>query len=117
MQPPPEQSETTLEITVHELNEMRESNAPHMLVDCRRPDEFEFCRIDGALHIPMNETPARIGEFQSNADQPIIVYCHHGIRSLNVVQWLQQQALTTARSMAGGIDMWTEQIDPSVNKY
>ncbi|NND98040.1 MAG: rhodanese [Pirellulaceae bacterium] len=117
MQPPPEQSETTLEITVQELHEMRESNLPHLLIDCRRNDEYQFCRIEGALHVPMNETWTRIGEFQSHADQPIIVYCHHGIRSLNVVQWLRQQGLPTARSMAGGIDAWTEHIDASVPSY
>jgi rhodanese-related sulfurtransferase len=88
------------------------------LVDCREPFEFEICRISGAVLIPMNETPARLQELESMADEaPIVVYCHHGVRSLNVVAWLRRNGLENCWSLAGGIDAWSLLADASVPRY
>lgn len=99
------------------------------LVDCREPFEHAICRIEGAALVPMDETPARLddlralldraAEHAAEHDQPpeLVVYCHHGVRSLRVAHFLRGKGFQTARSLAGGIDRWSEQIDPAVPKY
>lgn len=64
----------------------------------------------------MNETPERIGDYRSG-EGLCVVYCHHGVRSLNVAAWLRQQGLDNVRSLAGGIDGWSLLIDPSLPRY
>ena len=88
------------------------------LLDCREPGEYQLCRIDGALLIPMREIPMRLQEVDSLAEQKtVVVYCHHGVRSLNVTNWLRQQGVENVQSMAGGIDDWSVSIDPAVPRY
>lgn len=94
------------------------SNAAVHLIDCRERFEFDLCRIDGAQLVPMNETPSRLQELEALADErPLIVYCHHGVRSLNVVAWLRRNGVENCWSLAGGIDAWSLQVDPSVSRY
>ncbi len=88
-----------------------------LLLDCREQDEWDFCHIDGAQLIPMNELQARVSELDAHRDSQIIVYCHHGVRSLRVAMWLQQQGFSHAASMAGGIEEWSLNIDKSVPRY
>ncbi len=90
------------------------ADAPPVLLDCREPGEWQHCRIDGAMHIPMTQTPGRLGEL--SADRPIVVYCHHGVRSLRVAQFLRERGYDAA-SMAGGIEAWSLQVDPTVPRY
>jgi len=90
---------------------------PLFFVDCREEDEYATARIEGATLIPMSALAERVGEFQSHADKPIIIHCHHGGRSLRVAMWLRQQGFPQAQSMAGGIDHWSQTIDPSVPRY
>lgn len=85
------------------------------LVDCRRPSELAVARIDGALWIPMDETPARVEEFRALA-QPVVVHCHHGVRSLRVAAFLREQGIP-ACSMAAGIDQWSLAVDAKVARY
>jgi rhodanese-related sulfurtransferase len=86
-----------------------------VLLDCRNDDERALCVIEPSLHIPMPQTPERLAEIPR--DKPIIVYCHHGVRSLHVALYLKEQGLDDVRSMAGGIDRWSLQIDPAVPRY
>ena len=91
-----------------------------LLLDCRRPDEWEFTRIDGAVHFPMDLIPTRIDDVLEAAgghDRPIIVYCHHGMRSLRVTSTLRGYGFTNVRSMAGGIEQWSLAINPNVPRY
>lgn len=88
-----------------------------LLLDCRRHDEYETARIQGATLIPMDELAQRSEELDSHRDGRVIVHCHHGGRSLRVAQWLRQQGFANAQSMAGGIDAWSERIDASVPRY
>jgi rhodanese-related sulfurtransferase len=98
---------------------------PHriVLIDCREPEEFQIARIEGATLIPMGETRQRINDIEdliedaANGDPEVIVYCHHGVRSLKVAAALRQMGVVSARSMLGGIDLWSKQIDPSVPLY
>lgn len=91
-----------------------------VLVDCRRPDEWQVARIEGAVLIPMSEIERRADELESedgSRDRPIVVHCHHGARSLKVTAALRGMGFTNVRSMAGGIDLWSVDVDPSVKRY
>jgi adenylyltransferase/sulfurtransferase len=106
-----------LEITVTEAAEALRSQAAPLLLDCRTPDEHATARIAAAVLIPMQDLPDRIGELAGREAEPIIVHCHHGMRSLRVAKWLRDRGFARAQSMAGGIDAWTTQVDPSVPRY
>lgn len=89
-----------------------------VLIDVRETAEFNLARIPGAELIPMNTVPQRLQHLDSLADsQLLIVHCHHGMRSLSVVDWLRRQGVENCQSMAGGIDLWSLQIDPSIPRY
>lgn len=83
-------------------------------LDVRRIDEVEKCSL-GGIHIPLNELEARVGELPRDK-KPLIVYCHHGVRSLYATQFLKYQGYD-ALSLAGGIDLWSLEIDPTVPRY
>ena len=106
-----------LEIDVRSVKQMRDRGDQFILVDCREPDEVATAKIDGSLHIPMRDTPARLGELPTDKLERIVVHCHHGGRSLRVTQFLRQQGFENAQNMAGGIDAWSLEIDPSVPRY
>lgn len=104
------------EITAAELQAM--AGAPMLLIDCREPGEWDRVRLDGAELIPMGSIPAEIQRIEAAADEkPVVVYCHHGVRSLQVVAWLRRQGIENCRSLAGGIDRWSLEIDPSLPRY
>src|SRR5580700_9842704 len=110
----PDLTETALplEVTPQEIQRRLESGEKLALLDVREPGEFQLAHIGGAELIPMRTVPAELSRLDAQADEtPLIVFCHHGVRSLNVVHWLREQ------SMAGGIDRWSLEIDPTVPRY
>lgn len=109
--------EYPLEIDVFQTQSLLEGGEEFLLVDCREPEENEHCRIEGAKLLPMNETPSRIGELVEFRDKRVVVHCHHGVRSMNVVQWLRANGFPRAQSMAGGIDAWSTEINAEVPRY
>ena len=86
------------------------------IVDVREPWEFATARIEGSLEMPMGDVPARANQ-ELDPDERIVVVCHHGIRSMNVTVWLRQQGFEQAQSLRGGIDAWSAEVDPKVNRY
>jgi rhodanese-related sulfurtransferase len=106
-----------LEVTVQQVQALREADSDFLLLDCRERDEFETARIDGSLLIPMGELPERIAELEPHRERSIVVHCHHGGRSMRVTQWLREQGYSQTQNMAGGIDAWSQQIDDSVPRY
>lgn len=88
-----------------------------LLLDCREQSEYDIARIDGATLLPMSEFQERIAELEPHRDRHVIVYCHHGVRSLHVAHWLRQQGFSKVQSMTGGIDAWSQVIDPAVPRY
>ena len=91
---------------------------PLLMIDVRQPEEFAITRIEGATLIPMREIPASLQQLEAKAaETTLIVFCHHGVRSLNVVHWLREQGVSACQSMAGGIDAWSILVDPSVPRY
>lgn len=105
----------SLEISPSELAERLQRGDALLLLDCREPEEVALAKIDGATHIPMGDIPTRQQEL--DPEQEIVVYCHAGMRSLSVAAWLKQQDFENVRSLAGGIDAWSTEIDPNVPRY
>jgi len=107
-----------LEITPHEVQRRLQAGEKLVLIDVREPSEFQLARIGGAELIPMRAVPAELSRLDAQADHtPLIVFCHHGVRSLNVVHWLREQGVDACQSLAGGIDRWSLEIDPAVPRY
>ena len=88
------------------------------MIDVREPGEFATARLAGGELIPMNTVPQHLQRLDEMAEEaPLIVFCHHGMRSLMVVNWLRQQGVAACSSMSGGIDQWSLSIDPEVSRY
>lgn len=122
----PDPNDIPIEISVTVAHDLLATNAARedekallapLLLDCRTPEEHVTARIEGAVLIPMQELPSRLGEIAAWRDGRIIVHCHHGMRSLRVARWLREQGFAGAQSMAGGIDAWSESIDPTIPRY
>lgn len=94
---------------------MRDRGEKFLLVDVREPWEHDAARIEDSLLIPLREIPANVSRLAGAG--PVVLYCHHGIRSLDAAEWLRSQGIETARSMAGGIDRWSAEADPQVPRY
>jgi len=96
---------------------------PPLLLDVREPWEFALAAIhvDGwrTLHIPMNEIPGRLEELASArvGAQPVVCICHHGMRSAQVVAFLEREGVEAVYNLAGGVDAWSEQVDARVPRY
>lgn len=86
-----------------------------ILLDCREHHELDQARICGALHIPMGEIPDRLDELDPECE--IIVFCHHGVRSVNVAHFLAQRAFEKVVNMSGGIEAWSRRVDANVPLY
>ena len=104
------------EITPEQFKKLREQNSGYTLVDVREPWEFQTAKIEGATLMPVGDVPSRAHQ-ELDPDEHIVVYCHHGVRSMNVTSWLRQQGFEKAQSLAGGIDRWAREVDPSIPKY
>jgi molybdopterin/thiamine biosynthesis adenylyltransferase/rhodanese-related sulfurtransferase len=103
------------EMSPHELKRRMDAREPFELIDVREPVEYEIARINGAKLIPLGEIGERLSELQR--ERPIIVHCHSGKRSAQAVGMLQQHGFTKVYNLEGGIDAWSDQIDPNVPKY
>lgn len=103
------------EITPQELRQRQQRGEVLTLLDVREPKECQIASIAGCQQIPMGEIPARIQEL--DPDTHIVVYCHHGVRSLSVTDWLRKQGYENVQSMSGGIDRWALEIDPTLPRY
>jgi rhodanese-related sulfurtransferase len=86
-----------------------------LLVDVREPWEHEKARIETATLIPMREIPARIGELDPGRE--VVAICHHGGRSMQVALFLEKQGFKRVHNLAGGIDAWSRNVDPTVALY
>ncbi|HVJ51358.1 MAG TPA: rhodanese-like domain-containing protein [Aliidongia sp.] len=102
-------------ITVQELDGWRSAGRALTLLDVREPWELEICRFPEALSIPLQTLPGRIGEVP--ADRPVVVLCHHGMRSQQAVMWLRRNGVGNAVNLDGGIDAWAREIEPEMGVY
>ena len=107
-----------MEIQASELKARLDAGESLTLLDCREDFENAHCRIEPSVWIPMNTIPAELQRVEALADEKLlVVYCHHGVRSLNVAAWLRRQGVKNVVSLSGGIDRWSLEIDPAVPRY
>jgi rhodanese-related sulfurtransferase len=113
----PEHDPLPLEVPPAEVKRLLDAGADLLLLDCRESDEHATVHIDEAKLLPMSEITDRLNEMAPHRDRLIVVHCHHGGRSMRVTKWLREQGFTHVQSMAGGIDQWAAEIDPSLPRY
>jgi len=103
------------EISAQELKEMLAKKPTLKIIDVREPHEYEICHIEGAKLIPTSEFAYRMGELDS-ADE-MVFYCHKGVRSRNALELLKTAGFKKIKTLAGGIDAWANDVDPSMPQY
>ena len=104
-----------IEIDVEELDARLKSGEAVQVVDVREPWELDIARLAGTIDIPMSTLPK--GLCNIDQEKPLAVICHHGGRSLQVARWLRQQGYARAQSVRGGLDVWSQAIDPNIPRY
>ncbi len=109
------EEEQRLQIDAKELAEARRGDAPPRLIDVREAHEQDVATIEGALPATQELVQEMMATWAK--DTPIVTYCHHGIRSLDAASYLIGHGFTNVRSLRGGIDVWAEQIEPSLARY
>ncbi len=103
------------EITVHQLNELREKDSNIQILDIREDTERNHALIKGSIHIKLTEILKRHTELDKNKN--IFVMCHTGTRSHTVVKWLREQGYKFSVNVLGGIDAWAALIDRNIRRY
>lgn len=98
-----------------ELQRWRQDGKAFLLLDVRTDEETAVCALPDSVHIPMNLIPLRSNELPDGL--PIVVYCHHGIRSLHSAMYLADAGFETLYNLQGGIDAWAAQIDENMARY
>jgi adenylyltransferase/sulfurtransferase len=111
----PTPSEANDALSVSELRARLDAPLPPRLLDVRTREEWAIGRIDGALHLPLQELSRRVDELDPG--QTWVVYCHHGGRSAAAVAYLRQRGFDRALNLVGGIEAWSREIDPTVPRY
>jgi rhodanese-related sulfurtransferase len=106
-----------LQIWPTDLAERLRSPAPPHLLDVRESEEHAFVALPNSTLIPLGQLAQRIDEIEEWKDEEIVVYCHHGIRSLNAIGQLRHFGFTKLQNLAGGIDRWTTEVDPKLPRY
>jgi len=104
-----------LEITPAEMKARLDRGEKLHLVDVREPWEYDLCRIEGAKLVPLGSLAASL-QTLPDVDE-VICYCHHGMRSLDAAAWLRFQGIEKTKSLAGGIERWSLEVDPKVPQY
>ncbi|OCG28095.1 sulfurtransferase [Gilliamella sp. wkB108] len=108
---------TIKEITPTELAQKLHQHEQLFLLDVREPNEVAICAIAGATHIPMNLIPLYLDQIPDEVT--IVIYCHHGNRSLNVANYLVENGFDSddIYNLTGGIDAWASTVDKQMAKY
>ena len=106
-----------LEITPRDLAKLLANDKPIRLLDVRQPQENQFAQLEGSTLIPLNELQARAEEIALEPGMLTVVYCHHGIRSQTAAEFLLRLGHLDVRSLAGGIDAGSCEVDPTVPRY
>jgi adenylyltransferase/sulfurtransferase len=105
------------EIDVEQLSARRSAGEPCYLLDIRQAWEHETAALPDSQLIPLDQLLARAAEVRPPLGVPLIVYCHHGIRSWTAAAMLERLGFRDVASLAGGIDAWSLRIDPNVPRY
>jgi len=103
------------EISAQELQTRLAGADRPLLLDVRQDWETRLCRLENAVHIPIEEIEMRADEL--SADDEIVVYCHQGVRSAAVAEYLRQRGFKNVKNLRGGLDFWARTVDPSMRRY
>ena len=103
------------EVTARDLAREMDGNAGLVLIDVREHIEWEICRIPGAILIPLGALPERLGEIDGHHD--IVTHCHTGVRSMQALEILRAAGFGRVRSLQGGIEAWSNDVDRDVARY
>jgi rhodanese-related sulfurtransferase len=104
-----------MEVAPREVKDMLGRGEKILFVDVREPWEYQTSHIEGSVLIPLREIPTNLPRLE--AAEEVVLFCHHGMRSMDAAAWLRSQGVQGARSMAGGIDRWATEIDPNTPRY
>ena len=104
-------------ITAPELAALLKSVNPPRLLDVREPEEIEIAALPNARLAPLGQIPAHIEQLEDWRDEPVVVYCHHGIRSLHAIHFLRAAGFSNLTNLSGGIDAWSCDVDPTLPRY
>ena len=105
------------EISVTEARDRLTGANPPRLIDVREAEEYEIAHIAGAELLPLSQWPALAAEKLTGPGQALLIHCHHGGRSGNATEFLARNGYSDVTNVAGGIDAWSLEIDPSIPRY
>jgi rhodanese-related sulfurtransferase len=100
-----------------DLAELLKSKNPPHLLDVRQPEEHETAALPNSKLIPLGQIVARAKEIESWKDEDVVVYCHHGVRSLMAIGGLRAMGFKKLHNLSGGIDSWSVKVDSTVPRY
>lgn len=106
------------ELTPNEFRErwpLDETDDAPLLLDVREAEELAIAAVAGVVHIPMGEIPSRLAEL--DRDRHIVCMCHGGMRSRRVAEFLAANGYERVFNLSGGIDAWSQQVDPGIPRY
>jgi sulfur-carrier protein adenylyltransferase/sulfurtransferase len=103
------------EITPQALKARLDKPGAPMLLDVRQDWETKLCRLPNAVHIPIEEIEMRTEEL--NPEDDIVVYCHQGVRSAAVAEYLRSLGFKSVQNLSGGLDLWARTVDPGMRRY
>lgn len=103
------------EITPQDLKARLGAPRPPVLVDVRQDWETKLCRLPNSVHIPIEEFELRVEEL--NPADEIVVYCHQGVRSAAVANYLRGLGFSDVKNLEGGLDLWSRTVDPTMRRY
>jgi rhodanese-related sulfurtransferase len=104
-----------LEITPEDLHRRLQAGHDLQLIDVREEMEFEYCHLPGSLLVPLDELPRRAAEIRTEG--PVVVICHHGVRSAHAAGYLRHLGRTNVLNLRGGVDAWAARVDPNFPVY
>lgn len=105
------------QMTATELQQFLATGARPVMIDVREQEELEFGMIDGALHVPMHDIPARLQELDSHRDETVVLICRSGKRSAQVGNFLEQNGFSDVINLEGGMNSWATDVDPRMTVY
>ena len=108
---------TASEIDVHAAQAWLASSEPPRLIDVREEEEWSICRLPGAELIPLSRFAELAPQSLPDQDEPLLIYCHHGVRSARVAEYLAQNGFKHVTNLAGGIAAWAAEINPDMPRY
>ncbi len=114
---PPWNPDHRLEVSVGEVAAAFRAGEMFRLIDCREEDEYALCRIKGAQLCPLTELCTSGWESLVGQSEVVLVYCHHGMRSLRATALLRAKGCSNVFSLTGGIDLWAREVDPEIARY